>query len=244
VNTAILIIIGLIGLLLGLRVLLNANPALLARRLKIVAGLSMIAIAGAFMVAGRWGLALPIGAVGLSLVGSGRFRGFSPVGGGSRGPTSGQQSTVRSAALEMQLDHGSGALRGRVLLGAFTGRLLDEMDQAQLLTLRGELMSDAESFALLEAYLDRRSPGWREHVEDDGPTGHGGAPGAGAMTDEQAHEILGLGPNATTADIRAAHRRLMKRVHPDHGGSDFLAAKINEAKDRLLAGHRSTGTRY
>jgi hypothetical protein len=138
----------------------------------------------------------------------------------------------------MRLDHDSGDMTGRVLAGEQAGRALDELIERELFSLRDEIAGDEESLALLEAYLDRRLPGWREHVEGDTTARTGGAADASAMTDEQAYEILGLAPGAGEAEIRAAHRRLMKRVHPDQGGSTFLAAKINQAKDWLLSKHR------
>jgi len=101
-------------------------------------------------------------------------------------------------------------------------------------------MSDPQSHALLEAYLDRTHPNWREAFAGDAGASAGagqGAPGsggAGPMTREEALAILGLAEGASESDIRTAHRSLMKQFHPDQGGSDYLAAKINEAKDLLL----------
>ncbi len=138
----------------------------------------------------------------------------------------------------MSLDHDTGAMDGTVRQGTYTGKRLDELDEEALKALYAELSSDRESRDLFEAYLDRRVPGWREDGEADADAGPRGAANAGTMADEEAYEILGLAPGATEAEIRDAHRRLMMRVHPDQGGSTFLAAKINEAKDRLLGKHR------
>jgi hypothetical protein len=153
-------------------------------------------------------------------------------------PTPGRRSTVRSAALEMELDHDSGALEGTVLTGRREGRRLADMSLEELLDLGRELETDAESAQLLEAYLDSRFPVWREHAQADAGRRQAGAPASGAMTKQEAYEILGLEAGASTAEIRKAHRRLMQRLHPDLGGSSFLAARINEAKEILLDGHR------
>ena len=100
-----------------------------------------------------------------------------------------------------------------------------------------ELAGDCESRQLLETYLDGRFPVWRRDAKANDGDGQGVAPGSGAMTKEEAYKVLGLEAGATAADIRKAHRRLMQRLHPDLGGSSFLAARINEAKDVLLSNH-------
>lgn len=154
-------------------------------------------------------------------------RGAGPGGGESR---------VETATLEMRLDHGSGRMSGRVRRGALAGRDLAGLSRPELLALLADCRADdADSVPLLEAWLDRLDPDWRV---DEG-AGHGAgapppAPGGGPMTRQEALAVLGLSEGASEAEIRAAHRRLMRTAHPDGGGSDWLAARINEARDVLL----------
>jgi hypothetical protein len=151
--------------------------------------------------------------------------------------TPGKRSSVRTTALEMELDHDSGALEGTVLAGRHAGRALGSMTLRELLELRAELAGEEEGLRLLETYLDSRFPVWRHDAEADAGEGKRTPPGAGTMTKEEAYKILGLEAGASAADVRKAHRRLMQRLHPDLGGSSFLAARINEAKDVLLSNH-------
>ena len=96
-----------------------------------------------------------------------------------------------------------------------------------------EIAGDADSVSLLESWLDANRAGWREYFEETATSANAIAqPRSDA--DAEAYAVLGLKPGATADEIKAAHRELMKGVHPDHGGSSYLAAKINEARDRLL----------
>lgn len=163
--------------------------------------------------------------------------GASRMGAGRKPKTPGKKSSVRTAALEMELDHDTGALEGLVLAGRHEQRVLGTMGLRELREVLADLKDDPESRQLLETYLDGRFPIWREHTKPDDGDGERVAPGSGAMTKQEAYKILGLEAGASPADIRKAHRRLMQRLHPDLGGTSFLAARINEAKDILLASH-------
>jgi hypothetical protein len=232
------LILGVLVLLLGLWALnafTKVNPHTAAAVLKAGGGLGALALAGVLGLRGRLDMAIPLGLTGLGLLG---WLPWSMPGLGARTRKSaGQVSRVRSAFLEMELEHDSGAMRGRILAGPHEGASLDALDFA---TLTGFLPDiDEESRALLMAYLDRRSPGWREHAQHDAATGPGrGIGGGGKMTEEEAYQILGLQPGASAEEIGRAHRSLMKKLHPDQGGSTYLAARINEAKDMLLRRHR------
>jgi DnaJ domain len=233
-------IVAVATLYLLLQVLRNANPAVLARGLKIGGGIVCLAVAAFVGVRGEFAVAIPLGIFGAGLLGWSPFGagGFSIPGWGSQ-RSSGQTSHVRSSFLDMILDHDSGNLRGQIIAGEHAGRSLDDFDLRQLVTIGSAF--DAESLALLESYLDRRFPAWRENTEREwaGRQGDGGRAASGKMTEQEAYQILGLQPGASEDDISRAHRSLMKKLHPDQGGSTYLASRVNEAKDTLLRRHRN-----
>lgn len=210
----------------------RSNPAQLALLLRRTIGGGCLLVATFLTLRGALPIAVPLFLAGLALLGV-----KSPLSGlgfpGMRTP--GQRSSVRTSLLAMDLDHDTGAMDGDVLSGVFAGRRLSDLDLASLLRLREECrLAGDQSQALLEAYLDRVHPGWHRPEEKEGERAAGPRANSPAMTEEEARAILGLGPSATPDDIRAAHRRLMKQFHPDQGGSDYLAQKINQAKDLLL----------
>jgi hypothetical protein len=141
----------------------------------------------------------------------------------------GSESVVETATLAMRLDHGTGQMSGQVRRGRQAGRELASLTLVELLALLADCRAeDPDSAPLLEAWLDRVEPDWRA-AEATAPP-----PSAGKMTREEALAVLGLAEGADDAMIRAAHRRLMRAAHPDQGGSDWLAARINQARDVLL----------
>jgi hypothetical protein len=235
-NAIIVALVVLVAVAGAVRWFLAANPASIANNWRFAVLGGGILLAAVLALTGRIGLAVPLIAVLMTLYSQGILKpqGVRPIRGSGGRP----KSMVRSAALEMELDHETGSMTGRVLAGTFEGRSLDTLDEMALSRLAAEIAGDTESRALLEAYLDRRMPGWREHVKADAGAGHRRPPNAGAMSEEEAYQILGLEKGAGEPEIRAAHRRLMKKMHPDSGGSTFLAARINEAKERLLSKHR------
>lgn len=221
-----------------LQMLRAANPAIVARAVKIAGGVVCLAAAAFTGVRGEFAVAIPLGLFGAGLLGwspgSATLGSWAGAWTG-RGRSQGQSSRVRSSFIEMTLDHDTGAMQGTIVAGTHAGRALETFDLPQLLALLPSF--DAESGALLEAYLDRRFPAWREHAQGAGAGGQRGQAASGKMTTEEAYQILGLQPGASRDEIGRAHRSLMKKLHPDQGGSTYLAARVNEAKETLLRTH-------
>ncbi|KAB2849876.1 MAG: DnaJ domain-containing protein [Hyphomicrobiaceae bacterium] len=222
-------------LLIAFRGFMKASPAQLARAVRILGGAGAAALTFLLAARGQYFLAAGLGLAAFELLTNGAV--LSTFG-ARKSP--GQKSAVRTEHIEAELDHDSGAMQGRVLDGAFKDRSLESLSLDELLALLSECLGrDAQSVALIEAYLDHTHAGWRERTtadsgrEDAGPeTASKGT----AMTRADAFRILGLEPGASDEDIRRAWRELMKRNHPDQGGSAYIAAQINAAKELLLPG--------
>ena len=223
------LLLGTVTLLLGLILLYafaNAKPASVTRAA--IWGLASLgAIGFAVMLLTERGLSTAIWSLivfGPALMQL--WRGWRAKRAFSRPGPEGEASGVETATLAMRLDLASGTMSGRVRRGAFEGRELAELSRAELLALMADCAAnDPESVALLEAWLDRTDPEWRAAPPPAS---------SGPMTRAEALAILGLSEGASEAEIRAAHRRLMQAAHPDRGGSDWLAARINEARAVLL----------
>jgi DnaJ domain len=222
---------ALLVLLLLVTSFLKSDAAQLARTLR-AAGPFVLALFGVvLLLVGRAGVG------GLLLSTALAWYGASKMSAPAKPKTPGKRSSVRTAALEMELEHDTGGLEGMVLAGRHEQRVLSTMSLRELRELYADLKDDPESRRLLETYLDGRFPIWRDDPKADVGSRERVAPGSGPMTKQEAYEVLGLEAGASPADIRKAHRRLMQRLHPDLGGTSFLAARINEAKDVLLANH-------
>jgi DnaJ domain len=220
------------GLLLLVYLFVNADPARLARGLKVSGIVVAVAAVATLAISGRLAaLLVPVAMMMPLLV---RVRALLDR---YRTPAAGQTSTVATPFLRMTLDHDTGSMTGTILQGRFSGMRVEELGGADLLSLLRECRAeDEEGARLLEAYLDRVHSDWRDELAGGRPGGSSGGarPAGGDMTVEEAYAILGLAPGADAEAIKEAHRRLMVKLHPDHGGSDYLATKINRARDVLL----------
>jgi hypothetical protein len=228
----------------GLKLFASASPVLLARLVKRGGGLLALAFAAFILLRGNLEVGLALGGLGLWLLGwsapPGWSKYFRTMGGAASGSTG--SSRVRSAMIEMELDHASGAMSGAVLAGVHEGKPLAHLSRAQCEELYSAcLADDPDGARLLEAYLDRRFPGWAAAGNTRGDAGHGNerARSAAKMSEDEAYEVLGLKKGAGREDVTRAHRALMKKLHPDHGGTTSLAARVNEAKEVLLRRHNS-----
>lgn len=175
---------------------------------------------------GLFALAGPLGVLAFALATNIRI---PALGGG--GKTPGQKSQVETLYLRVELDHDTGDMDGEVLVGQFQGRKLSELDREELEALLEECQgADAEGARLLDAYLARRFSGHQRREE----RADAGASSSPDMSVNEAYDVLGLSTGASDSEIKSAHRRLMKKFHPDRGGSDYFAARLNRAKEILL----------
>jgi hypothetical protein len=211
-----------------LRSLANAQPANVRGLMRKAAGGGLIALSGFLALRGALNVAMPVFVLGLGLLGQ---QVAFPNGFPWQRKSPNQKSRVATSLIAMELDHDTGNLTGQILAGPLRGRTLASLTLAEMRGFHAECAcAGDQSRALLETWIDRTRPEWRAQWHDSGPQ----AKAAGPMSRQEALAILGLREGAPPDAIRSAHRRLMKTAHPDMGGSDYLAAKINEAKDVLL----------
>ncbi|MFX4223843.1 MAG: DnaJ domain-containing protein [Thalassobaculum sp.] len=240
--------LGLMG-----RWLLNAEPRDILRALKWVGLVLAVGLGLLVLFRGRleWLAYMAPFALPFLLRGTHIFRRLRNAAKAARGPSPGQSTDVRTRWLAMTLDHDTGAMDGEVLQGPYTGRLLSDLTIEELAALGRDLDGDAESRQVFDAWLERMGPDLQGEAAGEPPPGPGSGPGSGpgrgpgtgaeaggepAMTPARAREILGVAEGATDKEIRDAHRRLMLANHPDRGGSSWVAAQINMAKDVLIGG--------
>jgi DnaJ-like protein len=228
----LLIVAFLLAGVVALQLAARADPKSLAKLVRF-GGAGLVGIVGlVLLLTGRFGMAVPAFMFAFWILGRrlpipGMQGGF-----GSAPKSPGQVSEVTTSFFSMVLDHDSGEMAGKVLQGQFAGVQLGDLQLSDLYVLLEEVGNDPDSERLLEAYLDRHvGPDWREDAGR--PTGSG-SQSFGPMTRDEAYEVLGLRPGATVDAIRRAHKDLMLKLHPDHGGSTVLAARVNAAKDLLL----------
>jgi DnaJ domain len=231
-------VIGLIllFLLLGaIKQFARMDARAVARAVRNGGGFLGLLAAALLLLRGRVGMAAALAGMAASFAG---WRTFGPAwtsfrtAAGGAGAKPGRVTTARSAMIEMRLDHDTGVMSGAVRAGAHAGRAIETLSRPELLALRDELSrDDPDGAKLLEAYLDRRFAGWREADEGEREPRRRSAAG---MTSREALEVLGLQEGASAAEITLAHRALMKKLHPDHGGSTASAARVNQAKDVLM----------
>jgi hypothetical protein len=220
----------------ALRAFAEADPASLALVIRRGGGGAALLAALLLLLRGRLDMAIGFGGLGAWLLG---MRNGSILGIFKPSPAKRKVSCVRSAMIEMELDHDTGKMRGTVLAGPDEGKSLDTMTRPQCEAIYDLCCADdPEGARLMEAYLDRRFPGWRAAAQGQGNAGRRSAGRRPAtMSEDEAYEVLGLKKGASEEEVVRSHRSLMKKLHPDHGGSTDLAARVNEAKDVLMRRH-------
>ena len=232
-----------VGVYFVARWFVSAQPGDILRALRWVGGLLVVVGLATIAISGRWSFVWALLFPALPLIM--RLRALNSMRRNARGPRAGQSSRVETLFLRMTLDHDTGDMDGEVREGPAAGRMLSDLKLGELVELwRLCAVEDEQSRAVLESYLDRNHADWRDVVSGDpkynrtndgfGESGSTSPWTQTGMSATEAREILGVDENASDSDIEAAYRDEMKRAHPDQGGSDWMAAKVNQAKDTLL----------
>ncbi|SRR5690606_13837548 len=221
----------LVALIIGSQALANAEPAKILKGLRIGAVIVCSVAAGFFILTGRFSYAPPFVLAALFFLRNKPL--FS-----SRQPSEGQTSDVRTRYLAARLDHDSGEMDATILEGQFEGRRLSALSRAEIGAFLREVQDDEPTIAIVESFISRKFgeefDAAGEETRENSHSRQQSHSSPGGMTRAEAFAILELDESASVADIKAAHRRLMKKFHPDHNGSDYMAAKLNQAKDFLL----------
>ncbi len=207
---------------------LGTDPKWLSGAMRKGAGYGVIALGVFLLMRGQFELALALGVGGAVLLG------WNGVGKLFPGAVGAADPMTHGLIIETMKDPATGRILARFVAGPYAGRDLDSFQVADLARLYTGL--DPANARLVAMYLDSRDPGWGEHMQGNA-NGRPATTGSGTLTEKEAYEVLGLEPGASEEAIRQAHRALMKRLHPDQGGSTYLATRVNLAKDILLARH-------
>ncbi len=217
----------LIALIIGSNALISANPRTILKVIRITALILLSAGAAFLAFTGRFQFASALAFAALFFLRNKPL--FS-----SNKPSPGQTSSVTTEWLDASLDHDSGEMDAIILKGEFAGHSLSELTLEQLERLKDALTIDQESLAILDTFLSRNfeKDDQKEYNGDNSGTQYNSS--TGSMSKSEAYDVLGLKPNATLDEIKAAHKKLMKKFHPDHDGSAYMAAKINQARDILI----------
>jgi DnaJ domain len=230
-NLVFLILIGA-AIYYGMKFFAGTNPVKVARLLRRVGGYGALAVAALLLLRGRLDVALLAGGVGAWLLGWSAGPDWRMMFSHPSSVFTGHRF-IRTARCEVTCSSAGQVLDGRTLVGGVTWSAMDYHALYSLYQLCRE-----EGARYLETYLDSRFAGWRAAGETYADAGAARSRAQGVLTEDEAYEVLGLARGASVEEITAAHRALMKKLHPDHGGTTSLAARVNEAKDVLIRRHR------
>lgn len=212
---------------------IKSDPTVLARYGRRAGGIACFGVGALLLLKGRIDVAIMLAGIGAWLWGIRLpiLPWYMP---------SGQPDAVprqKTASVETYPDL-KGRMDGRVLNGNFAGRGFGSLSETEIDALKADLsVRDPLGYRLFQTYLDRRAAGWSETIHENTGAWQAGQSGSSTMTEKEAYDVLGLQVGASEEEVRQAHRALMKKLHPDQGGSTYLATRVNMAKDVLLRTH-------